>query len=104
MNLFKQLLNKIFNRKNTEIMYTPLESNSFWLHQKDIQFHCDFFGTTSVKNITPIKMFEIGALSIEDLYEFRKNSSFSEEVIEYLKNNFPYLYEKYSFELNLTGF
>ncbi len=74
------------------------------LFQKDIQFHCDFFGTTSVKNITPIKMFEIGALSIEDLYEFRKNSSFSEEVIEYLKNNFPYLYEKYSFELNLTGF
>lgn len=104
MNLFKKLFNKIFNRKNTEIIYTPSETNSFWLHQKDLQFHCDFFGTTSVKNITPIKMFEIGALSIAELYEFRKDSSFSLEVLEYLKNNFPDLYEKHSFELNLTGF
>lgn len=105
MKLIKKILTKyIFSKPNKKIIYTKSEYNSIFMYEKDVKFHCDFFGRTNIKDISPIKMFEFGALSIEDLYEFRKNSTFSEEVIEYFKNNFPDLYEKCSFETNLSGF
>lgn len=78
--------------------------NNIYFYQKDINFHCQHFGFTSMKNISPIKMFESGFISKKELYQFRNESNYSSDVIEYLKNNLPDLYEKYSLELNLTGF
>jgi len=78
--------------------------NNIYFYQKDINFHSQYFGFTSIKNISPINMFESGFISKEELYQFRNESICSSEVIEYLKNNLPDLYEKYSLELNLTGF
>lgn len=104
IKLIKKILTKYIYSKHKKIIYTKSEYNYIFMYEKDVKFHSDFLGRTNIKDNSPIKMFEFGALSIEELYEFRKNSAFSEEIIKYLKNNFPDLYEKCSVESNLSGF
>lgn len=103
--MLEKIKNIFSNKNKINIEYIPYNSKlNISFFQKDIDFHFNFFGNSNIKNITPITAFNSGFISLEELYDFLYESSFSEEVLEFFKINFPHLYEKYSLETNLAGF